>query len=101
MWEYTGAKDTTRTKSSELSPGELDTRIRAIPSIDRDDSPTLAHTPFSSENPPRKVTFSLSSLLSSLDLIVLYSLFFSDAYVSFIDRIGRLSPAILPVQMLD
>ena len=56
MWEYTGVKDTTRTKSSELSPDEFDARIRAITSIDRDDSPTLAHTPFSSENPPKKVT---------------------------------------------
>lgn len=57
MWEYTGAEDTTRTKSSELSTDEFNTRIRAITHIDRDDSPTLAHLPFSSDNPPKKVTF--------------------------------------------
>ena len=57
MWEYTGEKDTTRTKSHDLSSDEFDTRIRAITSIDCDDSPTMAHTPLSSDNPPKKVTY--------------------------------------------
>ena len=56
MWEYTGVKDTTRTRNSELSADEFDTRIRAITHLDRDDSPTLAHLPFSSDNPPKKVS---------------------------------------------
>ena len=75
MWEYTGVKDTTRTKSSELSPDEFDARIRAITSIDRDDSPTLAHTPFSSENPPKKVTFlclDCSFLLIEHSLLIIF-----------------------------
>ena len=57
MCEYTGVKDTTRTKSNELSPDEFDARIRAITSIDREDTPTLAHTPLSSDNPPKKVKY--------------------------------------------
>ena len=36
MWEYTGMKDTTRTKNNELSPDEFDARIRAITNIDRE-----------------------------------------------------------------
>ena len=64
MWEYTGPKDVTRTKADDLSRDEFDTRIHAIVNIPADETPTLASSPFSSENPPKIVSvknfFSLS-----------------------------------------
>ena len=99
MWEYTGMKDTTRTKNNELSPDEFDARIRAITNIDREGTPTLAHTPLSSDNPPKKVKY------LCLDYFFLliecpYELLSSDSCTSFIDRIGRSSPTILLARIL-
>ena len=56
MWEYTGLKDTTRTKADELSRDEFDTRIRGITNIVGEQTPVLPAQPFSSDNPPTMVT---------------------------------------------
>ena len=56
MWEYTGPKDVTRTKTEDLSRDEFDTRIRVITNIVGEETPALAAEPFSSDNPPTEVT---------------------------------------------
>ena len=55
MWEYTGPKDVTRTKTEDLSRDEFDTRIRVITNIVGEETPALAAKPFSSDHPPTEV----------------------------------------------
>ena len=55
MWEYAGPKDSSRTKADELSRHEFDSYIRAIVNLSGDDTPVLAASPLSSENPPTEV----------------------------------------------
>ena len=59
MWEYTGPKDSTRTKTDDLSPDEFDTPIRVICNIVGDKTPILAAVPFSSDNLPTVVSCDL------------------------------------------
>ena len=55
MWEYSGPKDSTRTRADELSHDELDTRIRAITNIVGEDTPFLVVRPFDKDHPPTMV----------------------------------------------
>ena len=73
MWEYSGLQDPTRTSSEEISGEELETRVRQITNLKRDDPfvEATAATPFSGENPLPKVTqvstsFVHSSTISTL-----------------------------------
>ena len=76
MWEYSGPKDTTRTKANEFSRDEFDTRIRSIAIIMGEDTPVLAAIPLSSENPPTEVIFVKVQFCSLLELSFLTLLHF-------------------------
>ena len=59
MWEYTGPKDSTRTKTDDLSLDKFDTRIRVITNTVGEKTPVLAAVPVSSENPPTTMSYDL------------------------------------------
>jgi len=62
MWEYSGRKDSTRTRADELSHDEFDTRIRAISHLAGEATPVLPMKPFAKENLPHEVTFESSAI---------------------------------------
>ena len=58
MWKYSGLQDSTRRSSEELSGEELETRVRQITNLKRDDPfvEATAAIPFIEENSLPKVT---------------------------------------------